>query len=461
MNTKQEALENSLLNSSDEQLLQIISNSANLYRDEVIQLAIGIAKSRGLISNYPDKEFKVITAGGRENGPLDVELIKEIYLKDLINDESLVHVSSCNQWLSLKNVFDTTRWKNLNTEQLDNLQTNKDIQQPDKLIENSINNKADDKLAHEITSPLPKIESPVSIPGDNINFNIYTPVETNTWIGNFFERNDKVLKWIIILIAGISTATFLFLGVGTWLDYRKEQSKIAEQQNKVAATLPSFNGFIDQYITTVSQFDQTSTYNKRYINGKAIVINKNEKTIDPIFFQLPDEIRANSPDEVGTVFLLDYDKKIVGTYGYGPDAVSGFAHSVTVSTYDTSQKALIDHPETFVGSDPPSGVTKNIKKEVWGKVPERKITAYIQGLKEGRTIEVSNESPPVFINAKLFELIGYLIIIVIGAILTWAGTRWSMRQMSKKIGRELHGETELTSINAWMESPREKDKTTK
>lgn len=117
MNTEQESLQNHLLNASNTELLQVINNSGNLYRTEVVHYAQEVARSKGLISSYPDIEFKVITTGGRENGPLDAGLIKEIYLKGLINDETLVHVDSCSKWLPLREVLTTNGWKQTNIDE--------------------------------------------------------------------------------------------------------------------------------------------------------------------------------------------------------------------------------------------------------------------------------------------------------------------------------------------------------
>ncbi len=111
MNTEKEIRQNHLLNSSDAELLQMLDNNQYLYHNEVIEDAQQVANSRGLISHYPDKEFNVITKDGRESGSVGVEAIKEIYLKNLITDESIVHVNSRSQWFPLKDVFDTNAWK--------------------------------------------------------------------------------------------------------------------------------------------------------------------------------------------------------------------------------------------------------------------------------------------------------------------------------------------------------------
>ncbi len=95
---------------SDKELLQVLSDNSKIYSDEAIQTVQQIAHSRGLLSNFANNEFKVITTGGRENGPFDVITIKDLFLKKLINEESLLYVDSQGQWLSLQEVFNTTLW---------------------------------------------------------------------------------------------------------------------------------------------------------------------------------------------------------------------------------------------------------------------------------------------------------------------------------------------------------------
>ncbi len=137
MNTDKETLLNRLQTCTDEELLQMISNANHLYQEEVIQLARETAKLRGLISNFSDEEFKVITAGGRENGPLDVVLIEEIYLKGSINKDTLIQVNSCNKWLPLKDVFQTKSWEQINQQKREKKSANINTEIDNTVVANS------------------------------------------------------------------------------------------------------------------------------------------------------------------------------------------------------------------------------------------------------------------------------------------------------------------------------------
>src|SRR4051794_5868281 len=102
-------LETRLLSLSDKEIFELISDDSKMYSDEAVETARQIAHIRGLVSEFGE-EFKVITAGGRENGPLDALIIKGLFLKKLINSESLLYIESRQQWLPLREVFDITRW---------------------------------------------------------------------------------------------------------------------------------------------------------------------------------------------------------------------------------------------------------------------------------------------------------------------------------------------------------------
>lgn len=104
-------LSNQLANLSDKELLTILYDSSKMYSDEAIRNAKIIAEFRGLISNFDDLVFKVITTDGRENEQIHVLTLKDLFLKNLINDESLLFVESKNQWFPLKQVFNTEYWK--------------------------------------------------------------------------------------------------------------------------------------------------------------------------------------------------------------------------------------------------------------------------------------------------------------------------------------------------------------
>lgn len=58
-----------------------------------------------------DSEYKIITVGGRENGPLDTNTIHGLFTRGLVNKDTLVLVPSTNEWKPLGVVFDLAEWE--------------------------------------------------------------------------------------------------------------------------------------------------------------------------------------------------------------------------------------------------------------------------------------------------------------------------------------------------------------
>lgn len=89
---------------SDESLREILNSPAGVYRDDAVTIARRVEEMRGIPLDAPE-EYKVITAGGRENGPFDTSIIRNLYLDGLITKDTLVYRPSLNQWLPLSAVF--------------------------------------------------------------------------------------------------------------------------------------------------------------------------------------------------------------------------------------------------------------------------------------------------------------------------------------------------------------------
>ncbi len=166
-------LSNQLANLSDEELLTILFDSSTMYSNEAIQTAKIIAELRGLVSKFNDIEFKVITTDGRENGRLNVLNLKDLFLKKLINEESLLYVESKNQWFTLKEIFNIDYWepgdKQVNFRNESSINTT-----------NNTTNDLTDELKNQITE---QSQENHSINNTNINASRYEGV--GGWLGFF------------------------------------------------------------------------------------------------------------------------------------------------------------------------------------------------------------------------------------------------------------------------------------
>ena len=86
-----------------------------------------------------------------------------------------------------------------------------------------------------------------------------------------------------------------------------------------------------------------------YVIGKVITVNKGENRIDPMYLDLPSDLAASTPEEVGTVIWLEWKEYVVGTY---TDGAKGYRITCQVTVIDKVKAAIVGR-KTFRGSDPP------------------------------------------------------------------------------------------------------------
>jgi hypothetical protein len=111
------------------------------------------------------------------------------------------------------------------------------------------------------------------------------------------------------------------------------------------------------------------------INGKVITIDKIKNEIDDTFFDLPTELKASKPEEVGTVVWVSCSEHIAGTYVSGSKA---WVQSCEVTVIDKSTGSVIGK-QTFSGDRPPQ--TKTYSGDWHGSKPKSEIVDYIKSLK--------------------------------------------------------------------------------
>jgi hypothetical protein len=101
--------------------------------------------------------------------------------------------------------------------------------------------------------------------------------------------------------------------------------------------------------------------------GKVLPVNMGDRTPDHIYFDLPDDLRAAKPEEVGTVVLLSWGKIKVGDYEGGGDA------------NQQTKRVLVS--QQFMGGPPPN--TTSSSGGATGSSPAPQIVTYLRGLPRG------------------------------------------------------------------------------
>jgi hypothetical protein len=113
-----------------------------------------------------------------------------------------------------------------------------------------------------------------------------------------------------------------------------------------------------------------------YVKGKVIPVEFKDgaKDIDWIYWDMPKDLRADNPDEVGTVVWLEWSDKQVGEY---TDNSKALVWLCKVSVIDLGAKTLVGQRD-FQGSDPPQSDSGS--GDVHGSKPTKEIVDYLKNL---------------------------------------------------------------------------------
>jgi hypothetical protein len=117
-----------------------------------------------------------------------------------------------------------------------------------------------------------------------------------------------------------------------------------------------------------------------YMRGKAAILDEKTGHVDSAHFKLQEELRASTPDEVGTIVLLTCTSIEVGRYAEPgrttpSDAPGAYQWVCAATVIDRIIPAELDS-EHFEGSVPPS----RSSGPAYGNLPTAEIIKYLEGL---------------------------------------------------------------------------------
>ncbi len=185
-----------------------------------------------------------------------------------------------------------------------------------------------------------------------------------------------VIGCIVLLVLGC-IVVFLPLGISQHLS-RKAQGK--------AAFSRMFDPYIEQYI---ADFPRDKSVNN-YVRGKAIVIDTVDKSVHDLYYRLPPELQAHSPEEVTTVIRITRDFERLGVYTTDGKPIGEMSAAGAPSAYqETDILTIVDLgrgvlvAETrFVGDPPPQTSTSDSLFGEYGKPPDVELLVqWINSLK--------------------------------------------------------------------------------
>src|SRR4051812_1701631 len=109
--------------------------------------------------------------------------------------------------------------------------------------------------------------------------------------------------------------------------------------------------------------------------GKVLPVNFTDRKPDHLYFDLPADLRASRPEEVGTVVLLIRGKTQVATYQGGGGAFQQFCE---VTLVDHRTRAVL-HKQIFQGGPPPQSISSRSSTGT-GSSPDPSVVDFLTRL---------------------------------------------------------------------------------
>lgn len=149
------------------------------------------------------------------------------------------------------------------------------------------------------------------------------------------RRQKKSTFWHWLLLIG---GPLLVIGIAS----------VAEISRQNRALSP-FQQYLDEYLylpgenagNTVMQMSRTSQTGSPHIHDKIIPVNVLQNELDILYFDLPEELRADSPDEVGTVVWLYCTSVTQVVRRVGVSTRNTVDYTCDVAVIDRSMAAIV------------------------------------------------------------------------------------------------------------------------
>jgi len=143
--------------------------------------------------------------------------------------------------------------------------------------------------------------------------------------------------------APVVIGSVVFIGVAALVGW------LLLRQAKRGTEKAPFEPFLGDYTKAVDGADEGEEAAASLV-GKVVVIDRKEQEVDDLQFDLPEEIRARQPEEVGTVVWLDWGRETQGGY---TDGTAAYVQTCTVTVIHREKWEVLG-TTVFRGSDPPS-----------------------------------------------------------------------------------------------------------
>jgi hypothetical protein len=169
-----------------------------------------------------------------------------------------------------------------------------------------------------------------------------------------------------LITAAVIVGILLLVGGGVAVYFAIRYSQVGE-----------FNKRINEYTTTFPPAQTIVDPGSQggYIVGKVITVDmKNKPEVDWVYFDLPDDLKAKKPDDVGTVVQLKWRTETIDHYKDGADAN---VHIVDIAVVDLAKKQTVG-VASLRGTEPP--MEKSGSGAAYGSKPTKEIVNFLKSL---------------------------------------------------------------------------------
>jgi hypothetical protein len=134
---------------------------------------------------------------------------------------------------------------------------------------------------------------------------------------------------------------------------------------------------LSEYTSLAIQPDDPGDEKGIIIRRKVVAIDREKNEIDSLQYLLPDDLRADRPEEVRTVLWLEAGKREVGVYPRGGKAYQRYT-DVKVIDLNQPPKLLI-RKRIYGGNPPERGSSSNL----YGSPPYQEIIDFLRSTPDG------------------------------------------------------------------------------
>ncbi len=193
--------------------------------------------------------------------------------------------------------------------------------------------------------------------------------EVPSGVGRFLNAFEGVTARIALLVAGATAVVLLTVAAFALFRTPADEARIAR-----------FAPSLQRYLEVA---DAPPAPSLPYRRGRVVIVNSETKSVDPIFNSLAPSVRAETPEQVGTIVFVHWITQHVDNY-YARDGqflASAYITNCQVSVVDVASRLAVAR-KYFAGDAPPDKIFRvpNDRTGEFGMRPNGAVIDFVESL---------------------------------------------------------------------------------